>query len=82
VQICAEKSWSAFNAGWQWSDKPPDKSSYETPYAKSMREKYEQMTPAIAAKNPNNPIKKIDPNEFLRTIEAQQNEPRRIAIAD
>jgi DNA-binding transcriptional ArsR family regulator len=67
-----------------WSDlyepKPQDK-AYETPYARSQREKYEQMTPAIAAKNPNNPIKRIDPNEFLRTIEAQQNDTRRIAIA-
>ena len=49
----------------------PKSSNYEPPYAKYMREKMEQINPSIAAKNPNNPIKKIDPNEFLRTIEAQ-----------
>ena len=41
----------------------PDK-PYETPYARSMREKYEQITPMIAAKNPNAP-KKINPNDFI-----------------
>ena len=50
-----------------WSDlyepKPQDK-AYETPYAKSMREKYEQITPLIAAKNPNAP-RKINPNDFI-----------------
>ena len=49
----------------------PKSANYEPPYAKYMREKMEQISPSIAAKNPNNPIKKIDPNEFLRTIEAQ-----------
>ena len=71
VQICAEKTWGAFNASWQWQDVEAVKSTYEPPYAKYMREKMEQISPSIAAKNPNNPIKKIDPNEFLRTIEAQ-----------
>ena len=48
------------------------KIAYEPPYSKYMREQAEKMTPSIAAPNPNNPRpKRIDPNEFLRTIEAQ-----------
>lgn len=48
------------------------KIAYEPPYSKYMREQAEKMTPSIAAPNPNNPqLKRIDPNEFLRTIEAQ-----------
>ena len=60
-------------AGWQGLVDPKPKmntslaSGYETPYAKFMREKYEQVVPQIAAKNPSAP--RIDPNEFLRTIE-------------
>ena len=76
VQICAEKSWSAFNSSWQWQDKPPDK-PYETPYAKSMREKYEQITPLIAAKNPNAP-RKINPNDFINGAEIYDE--RKLAI--
>jgi uncharacterized protein YdaU (DUF1376 family) len=49
----------------------PKSANYEPPYAKYMREKMEQISPSIAAKNPNHPVKSIDPNEFLRTIEAQ-----------
>jgi hypothetical protein len=77
VRICAEKGWRAFNASWRWRDEPSDKVR-ETDYAKQMRKKYEVIAPQIAAKNPNNPTQKLDPNEFLRTIEAQQND--RIAI--
>jgi uncharacterized protein YdaU (DUF1376 family) len=51
----------------------PKSANYEPPYAKYMREKVEKMSPSIAAPNPNNPsqVKRIDPNEFLRTIEAK-----------
>jgi DNA-binding transcriptional regulator YhcF (GntR family) len=67
VRICAEKAWRGFNSTWAWQDKPPDK-PYETPYAKSMREKYEQITPLIAAKNPNT-VRKINPNDFINGAE-------------
>jgi uncharacterized protein YdaU (DUF1376 family) len=52
---------------WQGLFEPkPDvaKAGYETPYARTMREKYESITPLIAAKNPNAP-KKINPNDFI-----------------
>ena len=72
VQICAEKNWRGFNATWQWDDVQTGKGgNYEPPYARYMREKMEQISPSIAAKNPNIITKKIDPNEFLRTIEAK-----------
>jgi hypothetical protein len=78
VRICAEKGWRSFNASWKWSDEQPDKpAGYETPYARTMREKYEKITPLIAAQNPNKPsAKRIDPNEFLRTVEAPYVAPR------
>jgi hypothetical protein len=64
--------WQATWRNWcRNSRKDVAKPNYEPPYAKYMREKMEQISPSIAAKNPNNLIKKIDPNEFLRTIEAQ-----------
>lgn len=60
----------------QYADKnKPSSNGYETPYAKSMREKYESITPLIAAKNPNLP--KIDPNKFI--YGEVTNEPKRIA---
>ena len=68
---CCARGWSGFKASWLDDKKSVTGSSYEPPYAKYMREKMEQISPSIAAKNPNNPIKKMDPNEFLRTIEAQ-----------
>ena len=64
--------WQATWRNWcRNSRKDVQKDNYEPRYAKYMREKMEQISPSIAAKNPNNPVKSIDPNEFLRTIEAQ-----------
>jgi hypothetical protein len=66
--------WHATWRNWcRNSRKDVARPNYEPPYAKYMREKVEKMSPSIAAPNPNNPnqAKRIDPNEFLRTIEAQ-----------
>jgi uncharacterized protein YdaU (DUF1376 family) len=66
--------WQATWRNWcRNSRKDVAKPNYEPPYAKYMREQVEKMSPSIAAPNPNNPnkVKRLDPNEFLRTIEAQ-----------
>jgi uncharacterized protein YdaU (DUF1376 family) len=65
------KNWKGFEAKYVANEATG--SAYEPPYAKYMREKIEKMSPSIAAPNPNNPSqpKRLDPNEFLRTIEAQ-----------
>lgn len=56
--------------------------AYEPPYAKYMREKMEQISPLIAAKNPNAP-KKINPNDFINgkgISDHERIDPPRIAI--
>lgn len=69
----AWRNWMRKAQEYANKSKPPDK-PYESPYSKSMREKYEQITPLIAAKNPN--LKKIDPNEFI--YGELKNEPKLI----
>ena len=68
------KNWKGFEAKYVANEAKPNQ-AYESPYAKSMREKYESITPLIAAKNPNLP--KIDPNKFI--YGEVTNEPKRIA---
>ena len=57
----------------------PDK-PYETPYARSMREKYEKITPMIAAQNPHAP-KKINPNDFINGLGDFKNDAPKLRIA-
>jgi hypothetical protein len=66
--------WQATWRNWCRNAKPSAKvqQSSETPYQRSMREKYQTIAPSIAAHNPNAP--RIDVNTFFDTLPAKKLE--------
>ena len=66
--------WAATWRNWCRNAKPSSKvqQSSETPYQRSMREKYQTIAPSIAAHNPNAP--RIDVNTFFDTLPAKKLE--------
>jgi len=59
---CCSRGWAGFKAVWL-DEKQKNGGAYESSYTKSMREKYEVISPRIAAKNPNS--KRIDANQVI-----------------
>lgn len=66
--------WDATWRNWCRNVKPSSKvqQSSETPYQRSMREKYQTIAPSIAAQNPN--VQRIDVNTFFDTLPAKKLE--------
>jgi len=66
--------WAATWRNWCRNVKPSSKvqQSSETPYQRSMREKYQTIAPSIAAQNPN--VQRIDVNTFFDTLPAKKLE--------
>lgn len=65
LRECCSRGWTGFKADWV-ADKPRDSPNGETAYQRSMREKYEQIAPSIAAKAPG--IRTQNPNQFFDTL--------------
>lgn len=62
--------WQAAWRTWVGNARPQlGQQSSETAYQRSMREKYEQVAPSIAASNP---AKRIDPNAFFESLSASK----------
>lgn len=62
VRKCVQRVWVSFEAAWVANEK-----SGETPYQRSQREKYEQVTPAIAAKSPG----VVGPTNVMEILDAR-----------
>lgn len=62
--MCCERGWVGFKAEWAHEKRS---TSAETTYQRSMREKYEAVAPAVAARNPT----RIDPNAFFDSLPAK-----------
>jgi len=50
LSICCTRGWRSFNASWKWRDEATEQTG-ETPYQRSMRERVQQMAPAIASRS-------------------------------
>jgi hypothetical protein len=50
LSICCARGWRSFNASWKWRDDASEQTG-ETPYQRSMRERVQQMAPAIASRS-------------------------------
>jgi chorismate mutase len=62
VRKCVQRVWVSFEAAWVANEK-----SGETPYQRSQREKYQQVTPAIAAKSPG----VVGPTNVMEILDAR-----------
>ena len=51
LEMACQRGWAGFKADWVKPDTKTEQ-GYETPYAKSMREKYEKVAPSVAARAP------------------------------
>ena len=71
--VVMENGWKGFRAKYVCDEKK----GYESPYARQMRQKYEQVCPVIAAADPNAPPaqKRINPMEELNAITHARRRP-------